>query len=51
MFGIFQDDKNCNRFQKLKKTHPKLWLYCMKPISCGGLGIAKVLRCLGVKYY
>lgn len=42
-------DKEPNRFQRLKKTHPKLWNYCMKPTSEGGLGMKEVLEYIGVK--
>lgn len=43
-------EKPENRFQRLKKTHPKLWEYCMKPVSEGGLGMKEVLEYIGVKY-
>jgi 3'-phosphoadenosine 5'-phosphosulfate sulfotransferase (PAPS reductase)/FAD synthetase len=39
-----------NRFQKLSQTHPKLYEYCMKPASEGGLGLAAVLDYIGVDY-
>ena len=39
-----------NRFQKLSQTHPKLYEYCMKPASEGGLGLAEVLDYIGVDY-
>ena len=42
-------DKEPNRFQKLKQTHPKLWNYCMKPWDEQGLGMKKVLDYMGVK--
>lgn len=42
-------EKEPNRFQRLKTTHPKLWEYCMKPISEGGLGMKEVLEFLNVK--
>ncbi|HHX67414.1 MAG TPA: phosphoadenosine phosphosulfate reductase family protein [Gallicola sp.] len=42
-------EKEPNRFQLLKQTHPKLWEYCMKPISEGGLGMKEVLEYIGVK--
>ena len=42
-------EKEPNRFQKLKQTHPKVWEYCMKPISEGGLGMKDVLEFIGVK--
>lgn len=38
-----------NRFQRLKKTHPKLWEYCMKEWDDGGLGMKKVLGYVNVK--
>lgn len=43
-------EKEPNRFQKLKQTHPKVWEYCMKPIEDGGLGMREVLDYIGVKY-
>lgn len=42
-------EKEPNRFQMLKETHPKLWNYCMKPLEEGGLGIEKVMKYIGVK--
>ena len=42
-------EKEQNRFQRLKETHPKLWEYCMKPVEDGGLGMRKVLEYIGVK--
>lgn len=42
-------EKPENRFQRLKKTHIKLWEYCMKPVSEGGLGMKDVLEYIGVK--
>lgn len=41
-------EKYPNRFQRLKVTHPKVWEYCMKPISDGGLGMREVLEFIGV---
>lgn len=46
-FGC-QTEKEPNRFQRLKITHPKLWEYCMKPKSEGGLGMKEVLKYIGV---
>lgn len=43
-------EKEPNRFQHLKQTHPKLWNYCMKPWDEGGLGMKEVLDYIGVKY-
>ena len=42
-------EKEPNRFQRLKITHPKLWEYCMKPWNEGGLGMKEVLEYIGVK--
>lgn len=42
-------EKEPNRFQRLKQTHPKLWKYCMKSVEDGGLGMKKVLEYIGVK--
>lgn len=42
-------EKEPNRFQKLKQTHPKLWEYCMKSWEGGGLGMKEVLEFIGVK--
>lgn len=41
-------EKEPNRFQRLKTTHPKLWEYCMKPWDKGGLGMKEVLEYIGV---
>ena len=41
-------EKEPNRFQRLKVTHPSLWNYCMKPWSEGGLGMRKVLEYIKV---
>lgn len=35
MFGVHLE-KEPNRFQRLKVTHPKLWEYCMRPWHRGG---------------
>jgi 3'-phosphoadenosine 5'-phosphosulfate sulfotransferase (PAPS reductase)/FAD synthetase len=58
MFGCHLE-KGENRFQQLKKTHPKQYEYCLnggemvdgkwKP-SKEGLGLGKVLDYIGVKY-
>lgn len=49
MFGVHLD-KESNNFQRMKATHPKQYEYCMKPVEDGGLGLAKVLDYIGVKY-
>lgn len=43
-------EKEPNRFQRLEKTHPKLWSYCMKDSEKGGLGLGKVLDYIDVPY-
>ena len=42
-------EKEPNRFQRLKQTHPKLWEYCMKDWDSGGLGMKNVLDYINVK--
>lgn len=42
-------EKEPNRFQQLKVTHPQLWNYCMKPWDEGGLGMREVLEYINVK--
>ena len=42
-------EKEPNRFQRLKETHPKLWKYCMRDWDNGGLGMKNVLEYIGVK--
>lgn len=49
MFGVHLE-KQPNRFQRMKETHPNQYNYCMKPLSEGGLGIRDVLERLGVPY-
>ena len=44
MFGV-QLEKEPNRFQRMKQTHPKQWDYCVYQLGCG-----KVLDYIGVKY-
>ena len=41
-------EKQPNRFQQMKETHPKQYAYCMKPTAEGGLGMADVLDYIGV---
>lgn len=43
-------EKEPNRFQRLKVTHPMLWEYCMKSWDEGGLGMKEVLDYINVKY-
>lgn len=47
MFGVHLE-KEPNRFQRMKITHPKQYDYCMR--EANGLGLAKVLDYIGVKY-
>ena len=47
-FGCHRE-KEPNRFQSLKITHPKLWEYCMRPKEQGGLGMKEVLDYINVK--
>lgn len=49
MFGCHLE-KEPNRFQVMKETHPRQYAYCMKPIEEGGLGIKEVLEYIGVPY-
>lgn len=49
MFGVHLE-KEPNRFQRMKETHPKQWTYMLKPVSEGGLGLKEVLDYIGVKY-
>lgn len=48
MFGAHLE-KSPNRFERLKKTHPQLWEYCMKPWDKGGLGLKEVCDYVGIK--
>jgi 3'-phosphoadenosine 5'-phosphosulfate sulfotransferase (PAPS reductase)/FAD synthetase len=48
MYGVHLE-KQPNRFQQLKSTHPALWEYCMKDWHSGGLGLRKVLDYINVK--
>lgn len=41
-------EKEPNRFQQLKETHPKLYKYCMKPWENGGLGMKNVMDYINV---
>ena len=42
-------EKNPNRFQRMKISHPKIYDYCMRPWEEGGLGMAEVLEKIGVE--
>lgn len=42
-------EKEPNRFQRLKVSHPKIWDYVMRPKEQGGLGMREPLEYIGVK--
>lgn len=44
MYGVHLE-KGENRFQKMKKSHPKMYNYCMDK-----LGMREVLKIIGIKY-
>lgn len=44
MFGV-QLEESPNRFQRMKKSHPKLWKYCMEKLN-----LVQVLEFIGVPY-
>ena len=48
-FGCHME-KGENRFQRLKKTHPRQYDYCMRPIEEKGLGMREVLDYIGLPY-
>lgn len=48
-FGCHRE-KEPNRFQMMKETHPKIYDFCMKPIENGGLGMDEVLNYIGVPH-
>lgn len=47
MYGVHLE-KEPNRFQRMKNTHPELWRYCMRDWDSGGLGLARVMDYLGI---
>lgn len=49
MFGCHLE-KEPNRFQRMKITHPKQYAYCMKPVEEGGLGLDAVLSYLKIPH-
>ena len=49
MFGAHLE-KEPNRFQRMRVTHPNIYEYCMKPKEEGGLGLEEVLDYIGVNY-
>lgn len=49
MFGCHLE-KEPNRFQRMKETHPKQYAYCMKSVEEGGLGLDDVLSYLKIPH-
>ena len=49
MYGCYRD-ASPNRFERMKDEHPNQYNFCMKPLENGGLGLAKVLDYISVKY-
>lgn len=49
LFGLHRE-KEPNRIQKLKTTHPKIWEYCLRDLEDGGLGLKKVLDFMEIPY-
>jgi len=45
MFGVQMEDKDNNRFTRMKISHPKMYDYCINT-----LGLGKVLDLINVKY-
>lgn len=52
MFCLFgcHLEKEPNRFQRMRETHPQIYDYCMRPVDQGGLGLDEVLNFIGVKH-
>lgn len=49
MYGC-ASEKEPNKFQRMKTTHPKQYAYCMRDVEDGGLGLKKVLDYIGTAY-
>ena len=43
-------EKEPNRFQRMKETHPQIYSYCLRSWNEGGLGMKEVLDFLKIKY-
>ena len=43
-------EKEPNRFQQMKQTHPKIYEYCMRKWEDGGLGMDEVLNFIKIKH-
>jgi hypothetical protein len=52
MFCLFgcHLEKEPNRIQKMRQTHPKLYEYCLRDWEDGGLGLRKVMEYVGIPY-
>lgn len=50
MYGCHLDPVERNRFLRLKQTHPKVYDYCMKQVSEGGLGMDEILNYIQVEH-
>ena len=52
MFCLFgcHLEKQPNRFQRMAKTHPKLYEYCMRDWNAGGLGLREVMDYIGIAH-
>ncbi len=48
-FGVHLE-KEPNRYQRMRETHPKMWDYCFKSKEQGGLGFSDVMDYMGVNY-
>jgi hypothetical protein len=49
MFGA-QVEKQPNRFQRMKESHPKQYEFCMRPPDENGLGLDTVLSYLKIPH-
>lgn len=49
MFGCHLE-KQPNRFQKMKETHPTIYNYCMKPVEEGGLGLDEIMTFMNIPH-
>lgn len=49
MFGCHLE-KQPNRFQKMKETHPTVYNYCMKSIEDGGLGLDEIMTFMNIPH-
>jgi len=52
MFCLFgcHLEKQPNRIQRMAKTHPKQYEYCLKDCERGGLGLQKVMEFVGIPF-